>query len=145
MGPKGDARPRLRDTKVDVKTKLSALWVSVMLMYVYVDFFGLFQPGSIESILDGKVWLLDITPTWAFGALAMMAIPSLMVFLSLVLPAQANRWTNIIVGVLYLAISVGNSIGETWAYYYLGSAVEAILLLFVLWYAVKWPNEDASA
>ena len=114
-----------------------------MFLYIYVDFFGLFQPGSLEHILDGKVWVLDITQAWALSALIMMTIPSLMIFLSLVLPPKANRWTNIIVAVLYLLISIGNSIGETWYYYFLGSAVESVLLALVVWYAWRWPKQEA--
>ncbi|KAA3646809.1 MAG: hypothetical protein DWQ07_11105 [Chloroflexi bacterium] len=129
--------------KVNVKIIISALWIAVMFLYVYVDIFGLFQPGAIEHILEGKVWVLDITQTWALSALIMMTIPSLMIFLTLVLPPKANRWTNIIVAVLYLLISIGNSIGETWLYYYFGSAVESVLLVLVVWYAWKWPKQEA--
>lgn len=133
----------LEDMKVNVKIIISALWIAVMFLYVYVDIFGLFQPGAIEHILEGKVWVLDITQTWALSALIMMTIPSLMIFLTLVLPPKANRWTNIIVAVLYLLISIGNSIGETWLYYYFGSAVESVLLVLVVWYAWKWPKQEA--
>ena len=145
MGSRKSDTPSLKDTTVDVKVKLSALWVSVMLLYVYVDIFGLYEPGSIQGILEGRVWKVEITQTWALSALLMMAIPTLMVVLSLLLPASANRWTNIIVGALYIVISVGNAVGESWIYYWLGSAVEAILLALVVWFAVKWPRTQDAA
>ena len=71
----------------------------------------------------------------------MMAIPSVMVFLSLALPAKADRWTNLIVGGLYVIVGIGNVIGETWASYILGSVIEFVLLALILWYAWKWPRQ----
>lgn len=80
-----------------------------------MDVFAFFKPGVIEDILLGKIWVLDITQVWALTAIVMMTIPSLMVFLSLVLPAKTNRWTNLLVAILFIIISIGNVIGEvTW-------------------------------
>ena len=69
-------------------------------------------------------------------------IPSLMVFLSLALPAKVNRWTNIIVAILYIIIAIGNPIGESWAYIYFGSIVEVVLLSLIVGYAWKWPKQE---
>lgn len=134
----------LEDVKINVKLKLSALWVAVMLLFIYVDHFSLFKPGIIESIISGVVWKFEITQTWALSAMIMMMIPTLMIFLSLTLTAKVNRWINIIVGILYILIVIGNIIGETWAFYLLGSAVEVVLLLLVVWYAWKWPRREES-
>ena len=133
----------LEDVKVNVKTKLSILWATLMFIYIYVDIFRFFQPGELEHILEGKVWIFEITQTWALSAMIMMTIPSLMVFLSLILKAKVNRWTNIIMGILHIAIAIGNVIGETWAYYIFGGVVEVVLLLLIVWYAWKWPTQDA--
>ena len=76
------------------------------------------------------------------SALILMTIPSLMVFLSLALPAKANRWTNIIVGILYIFVMLGSAIGVSWFYYIFGSIVEAVLLLLIVWYAWKWPKQE---
>lgn len=51
----------LEDIKVNVKLKLAALWASFMFLYIYVDYFHLFMPGSIEDILAGKMFVFDIT------------------------------------------------------------------------------------
>ncbi len=76
------------------------------------------------------------------SALILMTIPSLMVFLSLALPAKANRWTNIIVGILYIFVMLGSAIGVSWFYYIFGSIVEVVLLLLIVWYAWKWPKQE---
>ena len=38
----------LEDVKVNVKWKISALWIAMMFLYVYADIFGFSQPGAIE-------------------------------------------------------------------------------------------------
>jgi len=81
-------RVRLEDVQMPVRLKLSALWATAMFLYVYVDIFGFYKPGTIEDILVGRVWEFDISQAWALGALGLMTIPSLMVALSLALPAR---------------------------------------------------------
>jgi len=135
----GERSPRrLEDVQVPVRLKLSALWMSVMFLYVYVDIFALYEPGTIDDILVGRVWEFDISQGWALGALALMATPILMVFLSLALPARVGRGTNVVVASLFVLVSIGNAVGETWAFYWFDSAVEAVLLLLIIWYAWTW-------
>lgn len=134
----------LEDVKINVKIKLAALWVAVNLLFLYVDVYSFFRPGIIEDALAGKVWEFQITQVWLLGVIILMTIPSLMVFLSLTLPAKANRWTNIIVGILYIVVTLGMTIGETWAYYIFASIVEAVLLLLIVVYAWKWPTQEVS-
>ena len=131
-------RGQLEDIPVPVRMKLSALWVSAMFLYVYVDIFALYKPGTIDDILVGRVWEFDISQGWALGALALMTIPSLMVILSLTLPPRSARWTNIVIASLFALVSIGNAIGETWAFYWFGSAVEVGLLLLITRYAWTW-------
>lgn len=139
------ATTRLLDPQVPVRLKLSALWVSVMFLYVYVDIFSFYKPGTIDDILVGRVWQFDITQGWALSALALMTVPSLMVVLSLALPSQAARWANVVVASLYVLVSIFNIVGETWTYLWLGMAIESLLLLFVVRYAWTWPNVAAEA
>lgn len=75
-----------------------------------------------------------------------MTIPSLMVFLSLTLPAKANRWTNLIVAMLFVVVSIGNAVGEvTWMYFHIyAMVVEVVLLALVIWFAWKWPRNTSS-
>jgi hypothetical protein len=143
MNPEGKNSKHLQDLKVNVKIKLAALWVTLLLIYIYVDIFGLYKPGVIEDILRGKVWEFEISQGWALGALLLMMIPSLMVFLSLILKAGVNRWVNIIVAILYIAVGIGTTIGETWAFYIVGHVVGIVVLLVIVWTASRWPKREA--
>ena len=135
----------LEDVKINVKIKLLALWAAVMFIYLYVDIFGFYRSGLIEEIIAGEVAGIQITQVFLLGALILMIIPSLMVFLSLALPAKVNRWTNIIVGIAYIVVVLGFLIGESYAFYIFGSIVEAVLLLLVVWYAWKWPTQEIKS
>ncbi len=134
----------LEDAKVNVKWKISALWVAMMFIFIYVDYFGLFIPGFMEKIIEGEAGHtgIQITQVFLLAVMVLMMIPSLMIFLSLALPAKANRWTNIIVGILKIVVVVAGMIGESWAFYIVASIVELVLLSLIVWYAWKWPKHE---
>jgi hypothetical protein len=134
------SRRRLEGVQIPLRLKLSALWVATMFLYVYVDILYFYKPGTIDDILVGRVWEFDISQGWALGALALMTIPILMVFLSLVLPTMAARWSNLVVASLLVLVAIANVVGETWAFVWFGSAVEAALLLMISRYAWRWPR-----
>jgi hypothetical protein len=108
-----------------------------------MDYFGLYIPGHIEKIIAGEVHVFQITQLFLFTAMTLMMIPSLMVFLSIALKAKANRWVNIIVGILQIVINIGMAIGESYAFYIFGTIVEVVLLSLIVWYAWKWPKQEA--
>jgi hypothetical protein len=112
-----------------------------MFLYVYVDVLAFFKPGTIADILVGRVWEFEISQPWALGALVLVTIPALMVFLSLAMPSAVARWTNLIVGSLFVPVSIFNVVGESWwAFYWFGAAVEAAMLLLIVRYAWVWPH-----
>jgi hypothetical protein len=123
---------------VPVQVRLAALWASTMFLYVYVDILAFYKPGTVRDILRGRVWEFEITQGWALGALALMTIPSLMIALSVLLPTRANQWTNIVVASLFILVSIGNPIGETWAFIWFGAIVEVVLLATVARLAWQW-------
>ena len=135
----------LEDPKTNIKTKLSGLWVATVFLFIYVDYFGLFVPGVLEKIIEGEVadTGIQITTQFLLAGLTVVMIPSLMIVLSLTLKAKANRWTNIIVGILEILVVVSSFfIGKPEAHYLFGSGVELVLLLLIVWYAWKWPKQD---
>ena len=133
----------LEDVKVPVKLKLSALWASLMFCYIYGDYFGLFQPGNLQDMLQGKMGPLGPTTQGVLlGTSVLMAIPSLMVFLALALPAVFNRWGNVVLGLAYAAIIVISMPGA-WVFYQFLGVIEAVLSLLIAWQAWRWPRVAA--
>lgn len=133
----------LEDLKINVKIKIAALWTSFMFLYIYVDYFHLYMPGSIKDILAGKVFVFNISYVFLLVAMIFVVIPSLMIFLSVALSARANRLTNIVVAAAYIPYMLFNLVGEAWVHMYLAAAVEVALLLLIIQYAWKWPKQIA--
>jgi len=133
----------LEDIKVNVKLKIAAIWTSFMFFYIYVDYFHLYMPGSIEDILAGKVFTFDISYVFLLITMIGVAIPALMIFLSVALPAKVNRWANIIIAVVYIPYMLFNLAGEAWVHMYFAATVEVALLLLIIGYAWKWRNVEA--
>ena len=131
----------LQDTRVDVKVVLSGLWVSTLFVFAYVDIFGFFRADIVNGALAGRVAGPGFTIDQTFLTLTTLyvLVPSLMVVVSLVAPARANRVANVAVSLVYVASIIATVIGETWVYYLLGSAVEVVLLLAVARVAWTWP------
>ncbi|GAA1719751.1 DUF6326 family protein [Nonomuraea bangladeshensis] len=140
--------PNLLDTPpVPVQVKLAAAWTSFMFLYIYVDYFHLYKPGTVGNILAGVVFEFDISATWLTVMLASVAIPALMVMLSMTLPARVNRATNLVVASLYIPYSVFNAVGESWdwaPFYGLSIGIEVLLLAFILRSAWTWPRTPAA-
>jgi hypothetical protein len=133
---------RLEDVKVSLKLRLAALWTSLMFLYIYVDHFHLFMPGKIEDIQTGRVFEFGITQGFLLAALASMTIPALMIFLSVDLPANVNRWVNIIVAAVFIPFTLFNLAGEAWMHMVFGVVVEVVLLCLIMRYAWKWPRVE---
>jgi hypothetical protein len=133
------------DMKINVKMKLSALWVALMLIYIYADILSLFKAGVIEKMMEGFMGPFPVTQGSLLSASILMMIPAVMVFLSLTLKPKVNRWANIILGVLYTFVNIGNLIGETWIYYISFVIVEIALTSLIIWFAWKWRNPEGQS
>ena len=133
---------RLEDVKINVKIKLAAAWASLVLIYLYADLFGFYTPGHLEEVLDGYLAGTQITQVLLLVFMIIMTIPSLMVFLSLILEAKVNRWTNIIVGIIQIVFVLGMALGDTSLLYIFSSSVEALLLVLIVWHSWKWPTQE---
>lgn len=135
-------KAQYQNTPVNVKVLLSALWVAMLFVFAYVDIFGFFRADVLNAAIQGEVGSTGLAVNQVFltGALVFILLPCLMVVLSLVLTPRVNRITNIAVSLLYTVTILALCIGETWVYYLVGSAVEAVLLLAIARTAWKWPR-----
>jgi hypothetical protein len=130
----------LEDSKVSVKLKLSALWAALMFLYTYGDILGFYTPGTIEDLISGKAGAIQITDAFLIVMAAWMAIPSVMVFLSLSLKVKANRWSNIVLAtVSMLMLAATFFAGEFSVRYAFHALVEGVLIMLIFWHAWNWP------
>ncbi len=131
------------DIKINIKFKLAALWTSLMFCYVYGDIFSFFVPGRIQRLMEGNSGAGETTPVTLLLYAVLLALPSLMIFLSVALKANLNRLLNIIMGVFFtlvMILVVATSVSEWMIFYTFLGVVEIILTSTIVWLAIKWPT-----
>jgi hypothetical protein len=118
------------------------LWTSVTLCYLYGDYFELYTPDKVNSLITGEN-NLD-SPTKLLIASIILAISSVMVAVSIILKPKLNRILNIIFGTLFtlMMIIIGvYSTNEWYLFYVFLAFLESIITALIVWYAWKWPKE----
>ncbi len=132
----------LEDIKINVKVKLALFWVALMFFYLYNDLLSFFKPGTVEELVGGSLEGIVFTQELLFGAALLMALPSIMIFLSLTLKAKLNRMVNIIVGIFHMVVLVGTLMvpGDLWVFYATYMVFEAVFIILIVWHAWKWPT-----
>ena len=133
----------LIDFDINIKIKLAALWTATTFCYLYGDYFELYTPGKVESLISGENVLNS--PLMLFIASIILAIPPLMIFLSLVLKPTINRILNIVFGLLFtimMVLTAIDSFTPWYTFYVFLAIVEAILSIIIVWKAFKWPRQD---
>lgn len=131
------------DIRLHVRLKLAALWTSVMFLYIYADYFGLFVPGNLKDMLDGKMGPLGPTTQGILlGTSVMMAIPSVMIALTLLLNPGLSRWLNITFGAVFSVIICITM--WDWMFYVLYGVIEVAMTVAIVWFAWKWPRQSAA-
>ncbi len=132
----------LENPKVNIKIKLASLWASSTFCYLYGDYFELYTPDKVNSLITGDN-IMD-SPTKLLLASIILAIPSVMVAVSIFLKPKINRILNILFGTLFtlMMIFIGIMSTNEWYLFYVFLAfLESIITALIVWYAWKWPKE----
>ena len=138
-----NTRAPLEDYRPPVKIKLALMWTALMFLYIYNDYFSLYLPGTIANMTAGRMGPLGpATPQVLIGVSIMLAVPSLMIVLSAVLPSVISRWLNVLLGGAYTAIEVMTFPGSA-PFYQIVVALEIALTVAVIWTALRWPRTPA--
>lgn len=128
------------DRPVHVRVRLSAAWASLMFCYIYADYFGLFEAGKLGTMNRGIIEPLGpATDATMLFVSAMMAVPSLMIFVSVILPASAARWLNLLLAAVY-AIIIATIMRDSTVLFFFG-VIEVALSVAIIWLAWRWPRE----
>jgi hypothetical protein len=85
----------------------------------------------------------DVSQGSLLIAPVIVIIPAVMIVLSLLLSAGANRSLNLVLAIIYTLINVSNLIGESWAYYFLFGVIEMAVTAFIFLAAWRWPHDVA--
>ncbi len=121
----------------DVRVKLSTFWIFAVLNYIYADVFTALDP----STNTGSV---PMSHGAMLGAAILMEPAVVMVPLARLLKYQANRWANILAGIIHTVAVIASlfATGKMPASYYIFFAcVEGVTTSMIVWHAWKW-NES---
>ena len=129
------------DFQINVKLKISALWIAVMFCYVYGDYIQIYVPGILAKAMEVKA--TTETQFQFFAVALLMAIPSVMIFFTLVVKPKINRWLNIILSTFYIIMLIATNLTETWVFYLFLTAIEVLISVAIVWYAWNWPTLEA--
>ena len=128
------------------KLRITVLWIFIAVCQSAVMALLLFQPGVIRGLMAGQLWganthsagvQIDFALSWL--------IPMAMAYLTLVLKDAANRRTNTVLGVLYVAGGTSALIGqpaEMSAGVNFVVIVAILVALLIVWHARKWPRPN---
>ncbi|PEQ12240.1 hypothetical protein B2G71_13690 [Novosphingobium sp. PC22D] len=131
----------LEDCRPSPRLRLSALWVSLMFCYVYGDYLGLYVPGKLAAVAEGRMAFGQLTPASHMAVALMMALPGLMVALTLLLPAWLARWSCVGLGLVYGGIMALTMMGGAPGFYLLLGTIEIALSAAIVWQALAWPRQ----
>lgn len=133
----------LEDFRLNIRCKLSALWITTMFCYVYGDFFSLFVPDRLQHLMRGESGVGPTTPVSILAFAVMMTLPGLMIIGSLFLKPAIARWLNIVFGLAFtgiMAVILFTTTSEWMLFYRYLATIEIILTLLIVWHAWKWPK-----
>ena len=132
-----------KERAVSVQVKLAAAWASLMFCYIYADFFSLFEKGRLATMNQGLIPPLgEASDQTMLFVSAMMAIPSLMIFLSVVLTRPIARWLNMIVGLVYAGI-IAMIMRDSTVLLFFG-LIEVALSLAIIAMAWRWTTTSRA-
>ena len=124
---------------MDIKARLSALWLLATLNYLYCDVIGLMDPTLVRQYYAGTVNGIAMTQGFLLGAALLVEIPMIMVVLSLFLRYGINRWANIVAGLLMTVVQLASLfLTPPEGYYIFCSVIEVICTALIIWSAWSW-------
>ena len=133
-----------------LRIKLSVLWLFWIFGFLVHMFLALFEKGVIEKIIAGEFVGIQITSDSMLFFAIFMLVPLVMAPMSLLLKDKANRWANVVLGIVYTGLCVFDSIGTAIsdisalsAYAILMYISHIVASALIVWYAWKWPKQEA--
>jgi len=140
-----NTKPLIENIHVSAPIKLSLLWASLLSFYIYNDYLLLFIPGQIEGMNAGSFGPFgEVTDLKLLAVAAFLAIPISMIFLSSILPSNASRWLNMIIGPIHGISNALTLLPLFMAplFFKFIVVIEIIITLLIIRTAARWPRQE---
>jgi hypothetical protein len=130
---------------LDVKIILSALWGARVFSGLQGDSTRLHDPVALNELITGTADIA-VTDLMLVVLSMILAIPIIMSVLSLTLKDKANRRANLITGIFFVIWELVFLIfvySQAPLYEIFWGIAYLIFVSLVVWYAWKWPKQEA--
>jgi len=124
----------------DMGTRISMLWVVVMLNMAFADIVGFIQPGALQGMTGPGG--AEITQGLLLVVAVILEIPIAMIFVSRILKRGASRWVNTIAAVITAVFVVGGGSMEL-PFYAFFAVVEVACMALIVWSV--WARRSSTA
>jgi hypothetical protein len=123
-----------------LKMKIAVLW-----LFMAVSMSAHSVLAFMEKEMVEQMWEMEMGPEMMLLMALFWWVPLVMAFLSLMLKGSSNRWTNMVLGIVFTILNIVHltehlAAASVHQILIIGSTVVATALIF--WYAYKWPKEE---
>ena len=125
-----------------IRSRLSALWVFVLINMLLQDVHELLRAGQLEEMISGVVNGTRVTEELLLVAGIVLEVPIAMVVLSLVLTRRVARWAHTVASVLLIGAIISGGVRDLDDYFF--TAMKIIGLAAIVWYSWRWPAPEGS-
>ena len=131
---------------LDVRIVLAALWIAEVLSSLNGDTYRLSDSVALKSLL-ANTGPIVATPGLLLVMSLIFVVPIFMSVLTLMLKYPVSRGANRIMGTIYaiiiLVFWVIPLVLRSAGYEFVWSSAQLVFTLLVVWYAWKWPKQEA--
>lgn len=127
---------------IKTTTKLSALWVFILLNIIFRDIHQMSLKSHLEMLLTGYYNGIEVTETLMLIGAFLVEIPIAMVLFSLLWKRKINRVANIIAPILFAAVTLFTPPSDLDDVFHL--IIELTALLTIFWTSIQWKHDDES-
>ncbi len=121
--------------KLDIKVKLSTMWIVVLINMIFADIFSIMVELVDKDTLNIPG---DVKTIMAIAAIV-TNIPILMIYFSRILEYKANRIINMIAAILTIIYVIGG--GDTVPHYLIIASIEVVFLIMIFIYSLRWRKD----
>ena len=138
----------LENTKINIKFKLAALWLTIFLLFIYGDLFSMWIPERLTDLMNGNMASGATTPARLVGVSIYITIYALMPLMNLMLAPKISKVLNIIISILFIAvwllILTQYSFSPIWNFYIYLAIAKIVLALIIIYVAWNWPKKEIN-
>ena len=128
-----------------LKARIAVLWILMAVAMSAHSVLHFMEEGTIAMIESQDIWMGMDPAQMSLMMSLFWIIPLWMAFLSVTLKGSTNRWTNIILGIIFTILNIWHITEPccTMIHQKLIVVSTIIATALIVWYAYKWPKKEA--